>query len=209
MTSDRTTAASAATPSASAPEPGEPGERAAPDAPDTAALAQRLADLTERVTALEDRAAGTAAAASAGELPDPDVFWALHRLRSELAELGEEDGGVMIVGTVASGPSGGRAEWQQAFGTAALLESDWTSLADTVAALGQPVRLRLIQGLLAGRSTVAELVELDGVGTTGQIYHHLRQLVAAGWLQAAGRGRYEVPPHRLVPLLVTLGAARG
>ncbi|WP_245246707.1 ArsR/SmtB family transcription factor [Streptomyces lonarensis] len=209
MSSDRTTAPSAATPNASVSEPGdsgEPGERAAPD---TATLAQRLADLTERVTALEDRAAGTAAPAPAGELPDPDVFWALHRLRSELAELGEEDGGVMIVGTVASGPSGGRAEWQQAFGTAALLESDWTSLADTVAALGQPVRLRLIQGLLAGRSTVAELVELDGVGTTGQIYHHLRQLVAAGWLQAAGRGRYEVPPHRLVPLLVTLGAARG
>ncbi|NJP68876.1 winged helix-turn-helix transcriptional regulator [Streptomyces sp. ventii] len=172
-------------------------------------LAERLTALTERVAALEAVAVDASPPAPTGDLPDPDAFWALHRLRSELAELGEADGGVMIVGTVAAGPSGGRAEWQQAFGTAALLESDWTSLADTVAALGQPVRLRLIQGLLAGRSTVAELVELDGVGTTGQIYHHLRQLVAAGWLQAAGRGRYEVPPHRLVPLLVTLGAARG
>ncbi|NJQ08691.1 hypothetical protein HCN56_24745, partial [Streptomyces lonarensis] len=53
--------------------------------------------------ALLGRAAGSAAPAPAGVLPVPVVFWALHRLRSELAELGEEDGGVMIVGTVASG----------------------------------------------------------------------------------------------------------
>jgi hypothetical protein len=30
----------------------------------------------------------------------------------------------------------------------------------------------------------------------------------AGWLHTTGRGRYEVPPGRVVPLLVALSAAR-
>ena len=38
--------------------------------------------------------------------------------------------------------------------------------------------------------------KIDGLGTTGQAYHHLRQLAAVGWLHSTGRGRYEVPPHR-------------
>ena len=52
----------------------------------------------------------------------------------------------------------------------------------------------------------AELQELDEVGTTGQPYHHLKQLVAASWLQTAGRGRYAVLGNRVVPLLVLLAA---
>ena len=40
------------------------------------------------------------------------------------------------------------------------------------------------------------------------IYHHLRTLTAAGWLQSTGRGRYEVPVVRIVPLLVLILAAR-
>ncbi|WP_051715621.1 hypothetical protein [Streptomyces bikiniensis] len=45
-------------------------------------------------------------------------------------------------------------------------------------------------------------------GTTGQIYHHLRQLTGAGRLHTSGRGRYEVPAARVVPLLMALTAAR-
>jgi hypothetical protein len=44
--------------------------------------------------------------------------------------------------------------------------------------------------------------------TTGQLYHHLRQLVAAGWLRTSLRGRYAVPADRIVPLLALLAAAR-
>lgn len=46
------------------------------------------------------------------------------------------------------------------------------------------------------------------IGYTGQLHHHLRQLVAAGWLQSAGRGRYRVPAQRVVPLLAIVAAAR-
>ncbi|WP_227870309.1 ArsR/SmtB family transcription factor [Streptomyces otsuchiensis] len=182
------------------------------------ALAARVEELAARVTALEaglppgggepPAPPSDPSAPSAPSTPD-DLYWALNRLRSELDELGEDRGGVMIAGSVGgSDPTVGRTEWQYVTTTATLLETDWATLADAVSALGQPVRLRLIKALLEGRSTVAELVELDGLGTTGQIYHHLRQLVAAGWLQSAGRGRYQVPPTRLVPLLAVLAAAR-
>jgi hypothetical protein len=62
--------------------------------------------------------------------------------------------------------------------------------------------------VLSGVATAAELVQVDGVGTSGQVYHHLRQLVAVGWLRSAGGGRYEVPVGRVVPLLTTIVGAR-
>jgi hypothetical protein len=60
---------------------------------------------------------------------------------------------------------------------------------------GRPLRL------------VPSLLARNEVGTTGQIYHHLRQLTGAGWLHTTGRGRYEVPPGRVVPLLVAVAVA--
>nr|WP_260255900.1 helix-turn-helix domain-containing protein [Streptomyces sp. 840.1] len=86
--------------------------------------------------------------------------------------------------------------------------ADWSDAAESFAALGHPVRLRLLREILGGRRTAAELAALDETGTTGQIYHHLRQLTGAGWLHTTGRGRYEVPGVRVVPLLVVLTAAR-
>lgn len=51
------------------------------------------------------------------------------------------------------------------------------------------------------------LGEIEGTGTSGQVYHHLRQLVATGWLRARG-ARYEVPAERVVPLLAIVVGAR-
>jgi hypothetical protein len=129
----------------------------------------------------------------------------LPQLRERLQEVAH--GGILFAGSVA-GSGGERVEWERSATTDSVLSSDWSELADTLGALGQPVRLRLVQALLEGRTAVAELLELDGLGTTGQIYHHLRQLVSTGWLETTGRGRYQVPPTRLIPLLVVVTAAR-
>ncbi|WP_103532016.1 helix-turn-helix transcriptional regulator [Streptomyces sp. SM11] len=165
-------------------------------------LEQRVAVLERRLTALERQD---------GESPrlgDGD-FWALEGLKQQLAEVGEAaaDGGVLYTGSVRL-PTGEQYEWQYGAFTEALVDGDWADAAESFAALGHPVRLRLLREILGGLRTAAELAELDGAGTTGQIYHHLRQLTGAGWLHAAGRGRYEVPPARVVPLLVVLTAAR-
>ncbi|MFD0147266.1 MULTISPECIES: ArsR/SmtB family transcription factor [unclassified Streptomyces] len=165
-------------------------------------LEERVAELERRMAALE----GT-------ERPVPeavdDAFWALEGLKAQLAEAGPqgEDGGVLFTGSVRL-PTRERYEWQFGALTERLLDEDWADTADSFAALGHPVRLRLLREILGGRRTAAELAELEETGTTGQIYHHLRQLTGAGWLHTTGRGRYEVPGARVVPLLVVLTAAR-
>ncbi|KOG37991.1 helix-turn-helix domain-containing protein [Streptomyces decoyicus] len=166
-------------------------------------LEQRVAELERRLAALE-RSAGLAAGPP--ERESDDDLWALHGLQAQLAELGAHNGGVLFTGAVRI-PAGQRYEWQYGLDTDTVLDADWADAAESFAALGQPVRLRLLREILRGRCTAAELTELDGTGTTGQIYHHLRQLTAAGWLHTAARGRYEVPAHRVVPLLVMLTAA--
>ncbi|MGW2059049.1 ArsR/SmtB family transcription factor [Streptomyces sp. NPDC001840] len=163
-------------------------------------LEERVAALERRLAALEGADGGTRPVGG-GEL------WALQRLKEELAEAGYPNGGVLYTGSVRL-PTEERYEWQYGTFTDQLLDADWSQTAESFAALGHGVRLRLLREILGGRRTAAELAELDDIGTTGQIYHHLRQLTGAGWLHTTGRGRYEVPGARVVPLLVMLSAAR-
>ncbi|MGW5847993.1 ArsR/SmtB family transcription factor [Streptomyces sp. NPDC055254] len=170
-------------------------------------LEERVAELERRLAALEAAGAGAGPPAAGTEVVEGD-FWALEGWKSRLPGLGADQGGVLFTGAVAL-PTGERYEWQQGAVTEDLLDpgADGGRVADSLAALGHPVRLRLLREILAGRRTAAELTGLDGVGTSGQVYHHLRHLAAAGWLHTTGRGRHEVPGGRVVPLLVLLSAA--
>lgn len=159
------------------------------------------------MTRLERRLAALETAERAAPRFGEGDFWALEGLKQQLAELRAEDGGVLFTGAVRM-PTGEQYEWQHGALTEGLLSYEWPEAADALAALGHPVRLRLLREIVGGRRSAAELAELEGIGTTGQIYHHLRQLTGTGWLHTTGRGRYEVPPGRVVPLLVTLSAAR-
>ncbi|GGZ24780.1 ArsR/SmtB family transcription factor [Streptomyces poonensis] len=164
-------------------------------------LEERVAELERRLAALEEDARRSSPSLDEGD------FWALNGLKEQFAGLGATDGGVLFTGAVRL-PTGERYDWQHGALTGDLVDGDWTAAAESFAALGHPVRLRLLREILGGRRTAASLAELDEVGTTGQIYHHLRQLTGAGWLHTTGRGRHEVPPGRVVPLLVALSAAR-
>ncbi|MFY1689625.1 ArsR/SmtB family transcription factor [Plantactinospora sp. WMMB782] len=187
-------------------------------------LEERVADLERRLAALERRWADESAARPEAPPAEGD-FWALDGLKARLAGLGAERGGVLYTGSVRL-PTNERYDWQYGLPTEALLgraegengegretgangeDADWSDASEPLAALGHPVRLRLLREILGGRRTVAELTALDGLGTTGQTYHHLRQLAAAGWLHSTARGRYEVPAGRVVPLLVAVAIAR-
>ena len=161
--------------------------------------------LAERVTGLEDRLARLEAPAlrpgegAAGTRP----FWALAGLKERAAE----PGAVLFTGTVTL--SGGEHyEWQEGQPVETLLADDWAQSAAALAALAHPVRLLLLRQILSGVRTAAELGRHEQLGTTGQLYHHLRQLVAAGWLRTSLRGQYAIPAERIVPLLTLLAAAR-
>lgn len=135
--------------------------------------------------------------------PGHDPYFALNALKRALPA----PGGVVFAGAVDL-PGDRRAEWQYGLTTETLADEDWSARSEAIAALGHPVRLQLVQEVLLGMATVAELSAIEGLGTSGQVYHHLRTLTAAGWLQATTRGRYEVPVARIIPLLVLVLAAR-
>ncbi|TDE32561.1 helix-turn-helix domain-containing protein [Actinomadura sp. 6K520] len=162
------------------------------------------AELAERVERLEERVARLEGAdAQAGGPKADGTFWALDGLKDRV----DDPGAVLFTGSVTL-PSGEHYEWQQGHTVDDLLADDWSQAAETMSALAHPVRLLLLREILHGARTTAELAAHERLGTTGQLYHHLRQLVAAGWLRTAARGRYSVPGERVVPLLAVLAATR-
>jgi hypothetical protein len=173
-------------------------------------LRQTLTSVLARLDALEQQAADAGAAAdvadaarassAAADGASGDVFWALDGVKQRL----DPPGGVVFAGSVAV--PAGPVDWQITLTTDGLLAADWSQAAPSLAALGNATRLGVLQAVVGGADTVAQISSEGGLGSTGQLYHHLGQLVATGWLVAAGRGRYAVPPERVVPLLVVLAA---
>lgn len=170
-------------------------------------LRAEVAALTARVDTLERSPRSPREDASAAG--QQDVFWALEGLRSRLGDdPSTEDGAVMLVGEVTL-PSGAPVSWQVGAATAGLMQEDWAERAAALAALGHPVRIELLRQILSGVHATADLAAAESLGTTGQLHHHLRQLVAAGWVRQSARGHYEIPAARVVPLLVcVVGAER-
>lgn len=183
---------------------------------ETVSLQQQISDLAERLVAIESRlnasspaiVTDTEARSSSATTSMQSQFWALEGLQDRLGDHPEtESGVVMIVGSMTL-PSGAPVAWQESATSNGLLEQEWTDLASTFSALAHPVRVELLRQILLGKTSTAELALLENLGTTGQLHHHLRQLVAAGWVRPTTRGSYEVPVARIVPLLASMIAAR-
>lgn len=160
-----------------------------------ATLELRLAALETAVERLlADRSESPAAVPGSS---DPDAFWVLEGLSRRHREAT-----VVFAGTAVVAQS--TASWQWGVSTKDLQERDWNGAAPVFEALAHPVRLYLLQRILNGTTSTAELAADDKLGTTGQLHHHLRILTAAGWLQSVGRGQWAVPPPRVIPLLIAV-----
>lgn len=162
------------------------------DSPD---LEARLRALEERVRALEAGREGPAAPPTGN-----GDFWALDTLTGRYPQ-----GAVLFSGHVEL-PTGERYVWQETALAPDLLAADWGEVAPALAALGHPLRLALLRAVLHGQRTTADLQAQPDLAGAGKLYHHLRELQAAGWLTPQGRGRYGVPGARVVPLLAILRA---
>ena len=170
----------------------------------TESLEDRVSALEQALQALrpelaEGRSTGACRITSA-DLPADPGLWLLHELKSRYPT------DAVAFGGTAMAPEGPVA-WQWGVPTDQVREQDWEPAAGVLDALSHPVRLRLLQRVLNGTATSAELAEDETLGTTGQLHHHLRALVAAGWLTSTGRGRWSIPGPRVIPLLVVIVAA--
>ena len=78
--------------------------------------------------------------------------------------------------------------------------------AKVLACIGNNDRLNMLLAILRAPKTVAQLVEECGYNTTGQVYHHLKPLLAADLVTEDNqiRGCYVIQPHRVQGLIMLL-----
>lgn len=88
-----------------------------------------------------------------------------------------------------------------------LLDMNTEKAAKILAALGNKQRLDILKAVIAEPLTGSELVERLNMGTTGQLYHHLKALIGADLLVQEQGVRYSLPKHRSLPFLLLLSAA--
>ncbi|MBP1991533.1 ATP-binding protein [Paenibacillus eucommiae] len=89
----------------------------------------------------------------------------------------------------------------------ALLDLNGEKIAKVLSALGHKQRLDILRAALHKPLTGPELVDQLHMGTTGQLYHHIKALLGADLLVQEERGgRYEIPTHRTLPVLLLLAA---
>lgn len=80
-------------------------------------------------------------------------------------------------------------------GTEGMLETECSDQATVFAAPGHPVRLELLRHTLSGVHPTADREEIESIGTTGQLHHHLRQPAATEWVRQSGREITSFLPH--------------
>jgi DNA-binding transcriptional ArsR family regulator len=167
-------------------------------------IEQQLAALAARLDKLESAQITAKTSSAPIANLDAEKYWVLNGLAKSALKGGE----VVYAGHVTV-PTGEQYLWQRHGGVNDLFKLDWANMDAVLGALGHPVRLRLLKSILEGLQTKAELEKLDGIGTTGQLYHHLKALEEGGWVRSLQRGTYGVPGERVVPLLAILTAASG
>jgi ArsR family transcriptional regulator, arsenate/arsenite/antimonite-responsive transcriptional repressor len=170
-------------------------------------LADRVAQLESRISALEGVAGGPAA----GQPPLP--------VRPAVAATADgpddEPDGPAVDAPLEAGQVGyagevtlyGRVVWNISLGAQNILDLPNARSPAVLAGLGHPTRAALTRRLLAGPATTAELQQVVEGSSTGQLYHHLRTMTACGLAEQDGRGQYRVPPTAVVPAMVLLLAA--
>lgn len=102
-----------------------------------------------------------------------------------------------------------RSWWSIRFGgaVAELLTIPDYKVAQILSVLGNEVRLAILRHLLDGPKSAAEIVTALGSGTTGQAYHHLRELERAGYVNQRTGGKYHFDLDRGRVYLTALALA--
>ena len=162
-------------------------------------LESQLAELARRLDRVE--AGGDAGDALAPRPPrDRD-----HDL-SLLERLRTRPGGAIAYAGAATLGDRDRL-WIKEHAVPDIVELEPDGLARVLAALGHPARLTLLRALAEAPRSSQQLQEALGVSSPGQLYHHLKELLATGLVRQVRRSHYEVADHQVVPLLTVFAAA--
>lgn len=133
----------------------------------------------------------------------------LSELMEELCYKTEEKNGSGLVSYLGVYNSGGRqSNWiRNTVPTEDLLSLIESGIASKVlACIGNSNRLAILLEILRGPKTVASLVEKCGFGSTGQVYHHMKPLLAADIVveDEKQKGVYVIQPHKVQGVIMLL-----
>ncbi|MFT7837345.1 helix-turn-helix domain-containing protein [Saccharothrix sp. BKS2] len=161
-------------------------------------LVQRLAELERRVAALEGDERAPA------ELPAPHGGT---RGSTTTDDGTTDDGGAFgYGGQVALGD--GQVSWRIDVTPEHALSLADRPRVEVLSALAHPARVEIVRTLLGqGAQPAAALQEAARLGSTGQLYHHLKALTGSGVVEQDKRGSYRLRPSAAIPVLVLLTAA--
>ncbi|HZR41017.1 MAG TPA: helix-turn-helix domain-containing protein [Ktedonobacteraceae bacterium] len=95
-------------------------------------------------------------------------------------------------------------QWGSELTAEELLDQDDEKVARVLTAIGNKQRVALLKAILEQPASAAELVERLGMGTTGQVYHHLKALQAADLVKQEERGQFVFVNHRVPSFLMLL-----
>jgi ArsR family transcriptional regulator, arsenate/arsenite/antimonite-responsive transcriptional repressor len=87
------------------------------------------------------------------------------------------------------------------------LEDEAEVVAHVFAALGSPFRVRLLRALLDGPRTSQQLQTELAVGPVGQLYHHLKELLAARLIVQRRRSLYAIREEIVIPICLAFAVA--
>jgi DNA-binding transcriptional ArsR family regulator len=171
-------------------------------------LVQKGKSLATRVAALERRLATLDGGATRPDRATPSTLDLLDALAARTGTRyarGAARGAVAYTGIAKLGEREYR--WAREHGVPELVEGEWAAAAAVLACLGSPVRLALLRALLHGPLQRQALQDTLGDATSGQLYHHLRDLQAARLILQRARGSYELAPAAVVPLFAIVAAS--
>ena len=137
----------------------------------------------------------------------PDIR--LSEMMEELCKKTDDDnssGAIIYLGVFSSGNR--QSNWiRNQVGTDSLLKLiESNAAAKVLYCVGNNDRLNMLLALLRSPKTATQLVEQCGYNTTGQVYHHLKSLLAADLVieDEKNRGCYLIQPHRVQGIIMLL-----
>jgi DNA-binding transcriptional ArsR family regulator len=161
-------------------------------------LAGVVEALAQRVARLE----------GAAESERRDSSAIAHELLRRLAGDGSDATGTATVVYAGAGPwEHGAVAWQMGRSWDDVTSGPVESVARALSALANGTRLRIVVELLRGRVSTGELADRLDQPSPGQLFHHLKELLAAGVIHQPERGTYAIRRPHVVPLLAVLSAA--
>ena len=137
----------------------------------------------------------------------------LDDLRTQLiayTDARNESGALAYAGTFRNieGETERQSIWTSAVATDSLLQLNQDRQVEKVlGSVGNGQRLAILLALLKNPLTANQLVQVLGANTTGQVYHHLKPLVAADLVHEE-KGVYAVIPYRIQGILMLLAGVQ-